>query len=350
MTSMPNTEGRAGRYPDLASRTAVVTGAAKGIGKSIACRLARECMNLVAADKDCESLDDTVRTIEELGAAVVAVCADLTQPDAVDAVFDAALERFGAVDVLVNNAADLQRRHLLEEHRDLPDLQLATNVRSPYLCSQRAASAMSANGGGSIVLVSSVGADRAHQHGLPYDMTKGAINSLARAMAVELGPLGIRVNAVGPGVTRTYRLPPEAGTHGPPEQDGTETGGGHITLHLVDTAQTQAPAREGPVDLGGTQCQVRPAGRSDVLDLPDRPAERFRGLPLRFGHSIHGPGTIPNKNRNVKPVIPPHPRCAGLPCRAAPGARPRYLHPAYAGSPNLHTLAARSPPRQPAAI
>ncbi len=217
MTAVPNTEGHAGRYPDLAGRTAVVTGAAKGIGKSIACRLAREGMNLVAADKDGESLDDTVRTLEEFGAAVEAVRADLTQPDAVDAVFDVTLERFSAVDVLVNNAADLQRRPILDEHRALLDLQLATNVRSPYLCSQRAASAMTAGAGGSIVLVSSVGADRAHQHGLPYDMTKGAINALARAMAVELGPLGIRVNAVGPGVTRTYRWPPEDSATGPPE-------------------------------------------------------------------------------------------------------------------------------------
>ena len=79
VTAMPNTEGRAGRYPDLAGRAAVVTGAAKGIGQSIACRLAREGMNLVAADKDRESLDDTVRTLEGLGAAVEAVCADLTQ-------------------------------------------------------------------------------------------------------------------------------------------------------------------------------------------------------------------------------------------------------------------------------
>ena len=209
MTAVPNTEGHAGRYPDLAGRTAVVTGAAKGIGKGIACRLAREGMNLVAADKDGESLDDTMRTLEELGAAVEAVRADLTQPDAVDAVFDVTLERFGAVDVLVNNAADLQRRPILDEHRALLDLQLATNVRSPYLCSQRAASAMTAGAGGSIVLVSSVGADRAHQHGLPYDMTKGAINALARAMAVELGPLGIRCERGRAG--RDPHLPVAAG-------------------------------------------------------------------------------------------------------------------------------------------
>ena len=217
MTGSAPGDGPVGRYPDLAGQTAVVTGAAKGIGKSIARRLAHEGMNLVAADMDRQSLDDTVRTLEGLGATVVAVSADLSQDDAVDAVFDATLERFGAVDLLVNNAADLQRRHALEEHRALLDLQLATNVRSPYLCSQRAASAMNASGGGSIVLVSSVGADRAHQHGLPYDMTKGAINALTRAMAVDLGPLGIRVNAVGPGVTRTYRWPPEDPATGPPE-------------------------------------------------------------------------------------------------------------------------------------
>ncbi|MCY3617519.1 MAG: glucose 1-dehydrogenase [Acidimicrobiaceae bacterium] len=217
MTGSPPAGGSIGRYADLAGRTAVVTGAAKGIGESIARRLVCEGMNLVAADKDRESLDHTVRAFEGLGAAVEAVCADLTQEAAVDTVFDITLERFGTIDVLVNNAADLQRRSALEEHRALLDLQLATNVRSPYLCSQRAASAMSANGGGSIVLVSSVGADRAHQHGLPYDMTKGAVNAMTRAMAVELGPLGIRVNAVGPGVTRTYRWQPEDSTTGPPE-------------------------------------------------------------------------------------------------------------------------------------
>ena len=217
MTGVAPGGGPAGRYPDLAGRTAVVTGAAKGIGEGIARRLAVEGMNLVAADMDGESLRATVRRLAGLGAAVEEVCADLSEDDAVDALFDTALERFGAVDLLVNNAADLQRRDLLEEHRALLDLQLATNVRSPYLCSQRAASAMSASGGGSIVLVSSVGADRAHQHGLPYDMTKGAVNALTRAMAVELGPLGVRVNAVGPGVTRTYRWPPEDAAEGPPE-------------------------------------------------------------------------------------------------------------------------------------
>ena len=214
MTGSSVARGPAGRYPDLAGRTAVVTGAAKGIGKGIAGRLAAEGMNLVAADMDGESLKETVRALEGLGAAVEAVHADLTQQGAVDAVFDVALERFGAVDLLVNNAADLQRRRFLDEHRALLDLQLATNVRSPYLCSQRAAAAMSERGGGSIVLVSSVGADRVHQHGLPYDMTKGAVNTMTRAMAVELGPLGIRVNAVGPGVTRTYRWPPEDNAEG----------------------------------------------------------------------------------------------------------------------------------------
>ncbi|MYE57129.1 MAG: glucose 1-dehydrogenase [Acidimicrobiaceae bacterium] len=217
MTGSPPAGGSIGRYPDLAGRTAVVTGAAKGIGESIARRLVCEGMNLVAADKDRESLDHTVRAFEGLGAAVEAVCADLTQEAAVDTVFDITLERFGTIDVLVNNAADLQRRSALEEHRALLDLQLATNVRSPYLCSQRAAAAMSEAGGGSIVLVSSVGADRAHQYGLPYDMTKGAINALTRALAVDLGPRGIRVNAVGPGVTRTYRWPPEDIAKGPPE-------------------------------------------------------------------------------------------------------------------------------------
>ena len=209
MTAVTAPPGSGGRYPDLAGQTAVVTGAAKGIGQSIARRLALEGMRVVAVDMDEETLPAAAAELRELGALVEEVCVDLAREKSVEALFDTTLRRFGTVDLLVNNAADLQRRDFLDEHQALLDLQLATNVRSPYLCSQRAASVMRRNGGGSIVMISSVGAERAHQFGLPYDMTKGAINSLARAMAVDLGPCGIRVNAVGPGVTRTYRWPDE---------------------------------------------------------------------------------------------------------------------------------------------
>lgn len=193
------------RYPELHGRVAVVTGAAKGIGAGIAMRLAAEGMNVVAADIDAEALASTADALRGSGSGVLAHLGDVTVRADIDQLFDAAMETFGAVDVLVNNAAHLGRKRTLDEHDELLDLQLATNIRGPYLCSQRAAGIMRDAGQGSIVNISSVGALRAHHRGLPYDVTKGAINAMTMAMAVDLGMYGIRVNAVGPGVTTTHR-------------------------------------------------------------------------------------------------------------------------------------------------
>ena len=195
-------EGRAvARYPELAGSVAVVTGAAKGIGRGIATRLIAEGMAVVAADIDEASLAATVDTFRSAGGEAMAFSGDLRDAAVIDRLFEETVDRFATVDLLVNNAADLRRRRLLDEHTELLDDQLATNVRSPYLCSQRAAAIMRDNGGGSIVHISSVGALRAHHRGFPYDVTKGAINTMTLAMAIDLGEYGIRVNAIGPGVT-----------------------------------------------------------------------------------------------------------------------------------------------------
>lgn len=191
----------AGRYPELAGQVAVVTGAAKGIGRGIASRLAAEGMSVVVADIDGETLNATVAGLQDEGSTVLGFTGDLSDDAEVARLFEEIVGRFGTLHLLVNNAADLRRRRLLDEHTDVLDLQLATNIRSPYVCSQRAAAIMKDHGGGSIVHISSVGALRAHHRGLPYDVTKGAINAMTLAMAVDLGEYGIRVNAIGPGVT-----------------------------------------------------------------------------------------------------------------------------------------------------
>lgn len=193
------------RHQELSGRVAIVTGAAVGIGQGIAGRLAAEGMRLVLADIDAPGLEATTASFRADGAEVLAVNANLSDAFGVDQMFDETLDRFGSVDLLVNNAADLRRHRFIEEHDDLLDHQLATNVRGPYLCAQRAATVMKDGEGGSIVSISSVGGLQAHQTGNPYDLTKGAIDSMTRAMAVELGRHGIRVNAIGPGVTRTHR-------------------------------------------------------------------------------------------------------------------------------------------------
>lgn len=197
------------RYPELAGQVAVVTGGAQGIGQGIVLRLAREGMRVVAADFDEESLASTAAALRRLDVDLLAFCGDLSQPDAIRRLFEQTKAAYGGVDLLVNNAADLERRRLLDEHQALLERQLATNIRGPYLCSAHAATIMRERAGGSIVHISSVGAFRAHWDGFPYDVTKGAINAMTWAMAIDLAEYNIRVNAIGPGATRTYRTPPD---------------------------------------------------------------------------------------------------------------------------------------------
>lgn len=197
------------RYPELSGQVAVVTGSAMGIGQGIALRLAREGMRLVLADINGETLSATEAAFRGLGVDLLAFQGDLGRSEDIRSLFAETEAVFGGVDLLVNNAADLDRFRFLDEHEDSLEAQIATNIRGPYLCSFYAAKLMRAGNGGSIVNISSVGGLRAHWRGFPYDMTKGALNMLTMAMAVDLAEFGIRVNAVGPGATRTYRTPPD---------------------------------------------------------------------------------------------------------------------------------------------
>lgn len=195
------------RFPELDGQVAVVTGGAKGIGLGIVIRLVREGMQVVIADMDRQSLNTTVESLITLGGTVYGHPGNLREPEFIKQLFDRAIDEFDAVELLVNNAADVQRSRLLDEHRDLLDLQLETNIRGPYLCSTHAARIMQQAGGGNIIHISSVGGLRAHWKGVPYDVTKGAIDAMTRAMAIDLAEYNIRVNAIAPGAIRTERTP-----------------------------------------------------------------------------------------------------------------------------------------------
>lgn len=267
------------RYGELRGRVAVVTGAAKGIGQGIAIRLAAEGMRMVIADTDGESLAAAADLLRGQGATVLAFCGDVSRNEGIDRMFAESVEAFDTVDLLVNNAADLQRRTLLDEHEALLDLQLAANIRGPYVCSQRAAAIMRASGGGSIVHISSVGAFRAHHRGFPYDVTKGAINAMTMAMAVDLGGYGIRVNAVGPGVTYTYRTQSYAGKPAyraaldgiPLKRSGTIF---DIAATVAFLASEEAGYITGQVIYvdGGMTAQLTPPARDELAQL-DRAAQ-----------------------------------------------------------------------------
>ena len=198
------------RYPELNGRTAVVTGSSRGIGLGIAVRLAKEGMRVVINSRSEADVERTVSDLRGCGAEVLGVAADLATAAGVDALFHRTQAVFGGVDVLVNNAADLKRYSFFDVDDGILDHFLQNNIGGPYRCAMRAARLMrDAGRGGSIINISSIGGLQAHWRGLPYDVTKGAMNSMTMAMALELAEFHIRVNALAPGAIQTREVPEE---------------------------------------------------------------------------------------------------------------------------------------------
>lgn len=202
------------RYEELRGKVALVTGSSRGVGKGITLRLAREGMKVVVTSNVPEEVEQTAHEFEQLGIELLALTADLSETSEIRRLIDETIRRFGGIDLLVNNAAHLGRKHIFDVDEELLDLQLNVNIKAPYLAAQYAADAMRERGTrGNIVHISSVGGLRAHWRALPYDMTKSALDGLTRAMANELAGFGIRVNAIGPGAIDNgwmQRAPKEA--------------------------------------------------------------------------------------------------------------------------------------------
>jgi 3-oxoacyl-[acyl-carrier protein] reductase len=195
------------RYPEFKGQVAIVTGSSRGIGKGIALRLAREGMRVVINGLDPGRMAQTVNEMQGIGIEALGVSADVGTTEGVEKLITQTMEAFGRLDLVVNNAADLRRVPFFEIDEAMLDNQLAANIRGPFLLSFKAAGIMKENGGGNIIHISSVGGLQAHWPGLPYDMTKGALDSMTQAMALDLAEYGIRVNAVAPGATVTERTP-----------------------------------------------------------------------------------------------------------------------------------------------
>jgi 3-oxoacyl-[acyl-carrier protein] reductase len=195
------------RYPELRGQVALVTGSARGIGKGIAFRLAREGMRVVITSRTAQEVAATAAELRALGGEVLEYVGDIGQAATVDALFEATLAAYGGIDLLVNNAGILGSPAFLEVDEARFDVVMDTNIKGPFLCSRRAVEVMRGRGQGSIVHISSVGGLRVHQPGVPYDVTKAALDGLTRAMGVELADYGIRVNAIAPGAIHTERRP-----------------------------------------------------------------------------------------------------------------------------------------------
>jgi 3-oxoacyl-[acyl-carrier protein] reductase len=201
----------------VAERVVIVTGAGRGLGREYARLFAADGANVVVADVDLDGANETVADIRAASGNAIAVKADVTAPDSVESLVTAAIDEFGTVHVLVNNAGiwgDLQRVPLVDIDPAYWDLVMAVNVRGPLLCSRAVIPSMRAQQWGRIVNISSIGA------WMPsgvYGVSKLALNQLTFAMASEIGDFGITVNAVAPGTIdneATQRQVPKAGLDG----------------------------------------------------------------------------------------------------------------------------------------
>jgi NAD(P)-dependent dehydrogenase (short-subunit alcohol dehydrogenase family) len=184
----------------LAGRTALVTGASRGIGAAIATALDRAGARVALVARSGAALDAAAG---EMAHQPVVLPADLADPDAPGQLIRAAVEQLGGIDVLVNNAAVAARAPTVELDAELVDRLYAVNVRAPLLLIAALVPSMIERGGGAIISVSSVSAVTGTPRRAAYAATKGAIDAATRSLAMELGRHGIRVNSVAPGAVDT---------------------------------------------------------------------------------------------------------------------------------------------------
>ncbi len=186
---------------DFSGRNVVVTGASQGIGAAIALRFAEAGARVVIHyRRQAEAAEQLASAIRRDGGEAVAVAAELSEPAAVHKLMARTVTEFGRIDVLVNNAGAFPNAALLDmSHEQWTDMQRA-NVDSCFLCTQAAARLMQSSGGGAIVNIASISASSPGPQHSHYNSAKAAVVMLTRSAAQELGPLGIRVNAVSPGV------------------------------------------------------------------------------------------------------------------------------------------------------
>ena len=186
---------------DLSGKVALVTGASHGIGAGIAARFAQAGAAIVVHYRgNAEAARTVVDSITSDGGQAHALQGDLTQADEVDALIAGTLQAFGALDIAVNNAGSYPDKSLLEMTRTEWHAMYADNVETAFLCTQAAARHMKKSGGGSIINIGSISATVPGPEHSHYNSAKAAVVMFTRSAAQELGPFGIRVNAVSPGL------------------------------------------------------------------------------------------------------------------------------------------------------
>ncbi len=189
----------------LHGQVALVTGAAAGIGRGIALRLAADGAAVIATDVNAAGLSETLRQLHQVTATATSIELDVTDSDAVTGVYDEVRRRFGRLDLQVSNAGIAERTPFLQTSVTQFEKVLRVNLTGVFLCGQAAARLMKDGGRGRIVNISSVSGQAGGIGRAAYGASKAAIINLTQTMAMELAPHGILVNAVAPGPTQVER-------------------------------------------------------------------------------------------------------------------------------------------------
>ncbi len=188
----------------LIGKTAVVTGAGKGIGEAIALGLAREGADVVINDVDLEGAQRVAEKIEQLGRKAMAIQRDISKRGEVKQLVNDVLRIFGRIDILVNNAGIISRGSFVEQNPQEWERVLSVNLGGTFNCSQEIVPLMIKQGGGKIVNISSIAGKMGDITSSPaYGTSKGAINTLTKSLARELAEHNINVNAVAPHAIET---------------------------------------------------------------------------------------------------------------------------------------------------
>jgi 3-oxoacyl-[acyl-carrier protein] reductase len=189
---------------DLNEKIAVITGGSRGIGKAVAIMLARKGAKIVINySSGADSADKVVSEIEGAGGTAIKVKADVSKQPEVHAMFQTVLERFGRVDVLVNNAGIAGKSSLLEISEAEWDRVLAVNLKSMFNCCQAVIPIFLKQAGGKIINMSSVAGKMGGASGVHYGASKAGVIGLTMALSTEFAKKNIHVNAIAPGPVKT---------------------------------------------------------------------------------------------------------------------------------------------------
>ena len=188
----------------LEHKVAIVTGASRGIGQSIAELFAREGATVFVCGRRQESLDRVAAEINAPPGRIVPMACHVGRMEDLEALVDRAIRDFGHVDIVVNNAGtNIAQGPALEMTDAQFDKMIEVNLKSAYRLTRLVAPGMCARGSGSIINIASIAGIRPQFQSLLYSMTKAALIMLTQSYALELGPSGVRVNAIAPGLVET---------------------------------------------------------------------------------------------------------------------------------------------------